>query len=293
MGRRYESPEPFRQALQARLRTAASKRDLSVQDLQIKFLIERLLARLFRQDDPPWVLKGGFAMELRYRPRARATKDVDPAIRRSDGRELPQRLNAIRQQLQDAADRDLGDHLEFRIGSARKLLPGAPQGGASFPVEALLAGKTFGRFHIDVGFGDPLGGEPEVVSGDDVLDFAGIAAARVLVLPKAQQFAEKLHAYTYVWDDRENTRAKDLVDMVVLIERGELDIKQVRQAIEQTFARRKTHQCPQALAPPPESWATEFPAMARRAGLTTTDMMAAFDVLARFAAKLGVSGPSP
>ncbi len=52
-------------------------------------------------------------------------------------------------------------------------------------------------------------------------------------------------------------------------------------------------QCPRALAPPPESWATEFPAMARQAGLTTTDMMEAFDVLARFVAKLGISGPSP
>jgi len=56
MSQRYESPEAFRQALQARLRAAASQRDLSVQDLQIKFLIERLLARLFRQENPPWVL---------------------------------------------------------------------------------------------------------------------------------------------------------------------------------------------------------------------------------------------
>lgn len=75
MNKRYDSPDAFRQALQARLRSVAAERDLSVQDVQIKFLIERLLARQFHFDDPPWVLKGGFAMELRYRPHARTTKD--------------------------------------------------------------------------------------------------------------------------------------------------------------------------------------------------------------------------
>ena len=288
MSRQYDNPGAFRQALQARLRTAASKRGLSVQDLQIKFLIERLLARLFHQDDPPWVLKGGFAMELRYRPRARTTKDVDLTIRRSDGRALAERLDVLRQQLQDATSLDLGDHLEFRIGSAMRQLPGAPQAGASFPVEALLAGKTFGRFHIDVGFGDPVGGDPEIVVGDDMLGFAGIPPARVLVLPKAQQFAEKLHAYSRPWDDRENTRVKDLVDMVLLIERGELDASQVRHAIDDTFARRNTHPCPTALQPPPPSWAAEFPPMAKQAGLTAADMATAFAVLARFASDIGI-----
>ena len=169
-----------------------------------------------------------------------------------------------------------------------KQLPGAPQGGASFPVEALLAGKTFGRFHIDVGFGDPVGGDPEIVVGDDILGFAGIAPAHALVLPKAQQFAEKLHAYTYVWDDRENTRVKDLVDMVLLIERGELDATQVRHAIDETFARRNTHPCPMALQPPPPSWTAEFPPMAKQAGLTAADMATAFVVLVRFAADIGI-----
>jgi len=291
MSRQYNNPDAFRQALQARLRTAASERGLSVQDLQLKLLIERLLARLFHHDDPPWILKGGFAMELRYRPHARTTKDVDLTIRHSDARELAERLSAIRRQLQDSASLDLGDHLEFRIASAKRLLPGAPQGGASFPVEALLAGKTFGRFHIDVGFGDPVGGEPEVVIGDDMLDFAEIPPARALVLPKAQQFAEKFHAYTCVWNDRENTRVKDLVDMILLIERGELDARQVRRDLAETFARRNTHERPEVLMPPPESWAAEFPPMAKQAGLSTTNIAAAFEILIRYAAEIGIAKP--
>lgn len=292
MSKRYDSPDAFRQALQARLRSVAAERDLSVQDVQIKFLIERLLARLFHLDDPPWVLKGGFAMELRYRPHARTTKDVDLTIRTTDERELVERLAAIREQLQEAAELDLGDHLEFRIASAKKQPSGAPQGGASFPVDALLVGKTFGRFHIDVGFGDPVQGEPDVLTGDDMLAFAGIGPARALAVPKAQQFAEKLHAYTYVWDDRENTRVKDLVDMVMLIQRGELDVAQVRSAVDETFARRNTHDLPDQLKQPPKAWAAEFPAMAKQAALTMADIDVAFDVLVQFAEELGIGRAS-
>lgn len=292
MSKQYDSPAAFRQALQAHLRTSASERSLSVQDLQIKFLIERLLARLFHHDDPPWVLKGGFAMELRYRPHARTTKDVDLTIRTTDDRALAKRISAIREQLQEASDLDLGDFLEFRIASANKQLPGAPEGGASFPVEARLVGKTFGRFHIDVGFGDPVQGEPEVLIGDDMLSFAGIAPARALAVPKAQQFAEKFHAYTYIWDDRENTRVKDLVDMILLIERGDLDTEQVRQAIHETFARRKTHEQPDVLKQPPAAWAVEFPAMAKQADLFATDISEAFDVLLRFITQLDIDRSS-
>jgi hypothetical protein len=292
MSKRYDSPEAFRQALQARLRTVAAERDLSVQDVQIKFLIERLLARLFHLDDPPWVLKGGFAMELRYRPHARTTKDVDLTIRTPDERDLAARLDAIREQLQEAAELDLGDHLEFRVASAKKQLPGAPQGGGRFPVDALLVGKAFGRFHIDVGFGDPVQGEPDVLTGDDMLAFAGIGPARALAVPKAQQFAEKLHAYTYVWDDRENTRVKDLVDMVMLIERGDLEVAQVRSAVDETFARRHTHGLPDQLQQPPTAWAAEFPTMAKQAGIPTTVIAEAFEVLVRFAAELGIGRSS-
>ena len=39
-----------------------------------------MLARLFSGDSPSWVLKGGYAMELRI-SNARATKDVDVAMK--------------------------------------------------------------------------------------------------------------------------------------------------------------------------------------------------------------------
>jgi Domain of unknown function (DUF1814). len=186
----YDNPESFRQALQARLRNVAADRGVSVQDLQLRFLMERLIARLFHEPAPPWILKGGFAMELRYRPRARTTRDIDLTISDANEGQLDDRINEIREKVQEAAAIALGDHLNFRVGSARGELPGAPAGGARFPIDALIAGRTFGRFHLDVGFGDPISGDPEELIGDDLLAFAGIAPARALAIPKAQQFAE-------------------------------------------------------------------------------------------------------
>lgn len=282
MARRYDDPEAFRQALQARLRNAAAERKLGVQDLQLKFLIERLIARLFNDPSPPWVLKGGFAMELRYRPKARTTRDVDLTVGAASGTSSADRFEAVRELIQEAAAIDLGDHLVFRIGASRGELPGAPLGGGRFPVEALLAGRTFGRFHVDVGIGDPLGGKPEELVGDDLLAFAGIPPARALAVPKPQQFAEKLHAYTFPWTDRENTRSKDLIDMVLLIERGDLDRAEVDAAIRETFSRRGTHPMPEQIGPPPASWEAEYQAMAMQTGLAADDLSEAYTVVCSF-----------
>jgi len=48
--------------------------------------------------------------------------------------------------------------------------------GLRFRAERKLAGKIYGqRFGVDVAFGDPILGAPDVAVAEDVLDFAGIA----------------------------------------------------------------------------------------------------------------------
>jgi hypothetical protein len=104
----------------------------------------------------------------------------------------------------------------------------------------------------------------------------------VLAIPKAQQFAEKVHAYTFPWKGRLNTRTKDLVDLVLLIERGLPDPGAIRGALAVTFAARGTHVLPEALPPPPPFWSRDFPAMAGEAGLSTADLPEAFAILQHF-----------
>ncbi len=282
MAKSYATPAAFKASLEARLRTVAAERGLPINTLRLKLVIERLLARLFARPNPPWLLKGGYAMELRYRPRARTTRDIDLTCDTTGDQELQTRLRGIREQLQIAAEIDLGDHLTFRIEEAQTELAGAPLGGARFPCEAFLAGKTYGRFHIDLGFGDETGGAPDALAGDDLLAFAGIPPAHVLAIPNPQQFAEKVHAYTRPWTDRVNMRSKDLVDLVLLIETGSVAPPEVAQAVRATFARRNTHAIPPVLPDPPAAWANEFTAQAAEAQLAASNPSAAVQTLRDF-----------
>jgi len=281
MPRKFANPTAFRQALETRLKKMADERGVPLNTLRLKLMLERLLARLFAAPEPRWLLKGGYAMELRYRPKARTTKDIDLSVA-SDGAgaDLQTRLNDVRDALQSAVEVDLNDFLTYLIGAASTELQGAPQGGARFPVEARMAGRTFGNFHIDVGIGDAITGAPETLDCDDLLAFAGIPPATVLAIPRAQQFAEKIHAYTCPWGDRQNTRSRDLVDVLILIERDLPPIDTLRAAIDATFAVRATHPKPGRLPEPPTAWAPEYAAVAEEVQLDAATLQQAHKRLA-------------
>jgi hypothetical protein len=281
--RSYANATSFRRALEDRLRDVARQRGVQIQGLRLKVAIERLLARLFDGDDPPWLLKGGYAMELRFRPKARTTRDLDLTMNAAvDPQDLSRRLDETHEAMQIAATVDLRDSFEFLVQPARKGIEGAPGGGGVYGVVARMAGRDFARFHIDVGFGDAAPRDVETLVGDDLMGFAGIAPVTVRAIPKAQQFAEKVHAYTVPWTDRENTRSRDLVDLLLLIERGDLDATTVRLALSDTFQHRARQPLPTELPEPPSGWREEFPPMAKEAGLSTADVRTAFNSVATY-----------
>lgn len=128
MGKKFGSAAAFKASLEAHLRTRSEATNIPLQTLQLKFVMERLLARLFNDPASPWLLKGGYAMDLRFRPHARTTKDVDLTVLVTSGGSADP--SAIRELLQDAADQDLGDFLTFRIGGPKADMTNAPGGGA-------------------------------------------------------------------------------------------------------------------------------------------------------------------
>jgi hypothetical protein len=58
------------------------------------------------------------------------------------------------------------------------------------------------------------------------------------MISREQQFAEKLHAYTRPRTDRDNSRVKDLVDLLLLV-RTQMRPRRLRESIERTFAHRQ------------------------------------------------------
>ena len=76
----YANATSFRQALEGRLMNVARAEAVDVQRLRRQVAFDRLLCRLFHDPAAPWLLKGGYAMELRI-AEGRATRDVDLALR--------------------------------------------------------------------------------------------------------------------------------------------------------------------------------------------------------------------
>lgn len=69
--------------------------------------------------------------------------------------------------------------------------------GLRFRAECKLAGKIYGQpFGVDLDFGDPIFGQPDIVVAEDVLAFAGVAPPTLRLYPIETHIAEKLHAYT-------------------------------------------------------------------------------------------------
>jgi hypothetical protein len=172
--------------------------------------------------------------------------------------------------LQETVERDLGDHFVIRIGAPQQEFDSPPGGGARFPVEVLLDQRTFAKFHLDVGVGDVVLGSPEWASGEEFISFAGVPPARFRILPIAQQFAEKVHSYTLPHVSGINSRVKDLVDLVLILDKDAPAPESVKTAIEATFTHRRTHDIPVTIPAAPPTWTSSFTAMAKQVNISET-----------------------
>src|SRR6476660_1710812 len=134
--RTYTTAGAFRRALEERLKRASLTEQIDPNRLRRQISFDRLLARLFREEPAPWVLKGGYALELRFKT-ARATVDIDLTLQRVVAETVAgDDMNRIvREMLQRALGISLGDWFEFVIGPPVMDLMAAPYGGARYPIE--------------------------------------------------------------------------------------------------------------------------------------------------------------
>jgi hypothetical protein len=216
-------------ALEQRLKDLAAGDGAHLSRDRKRVAFDRLLARLLIVAEGRWLLKGGFALDLRLTARARSTKDVDIEWRAEEG-ELPDALL-------DAAGLSIGDFFVFaieRAGEPEDLLGGSHR----FRVSTSLAGRPFETFLLDVGLRSDDAVATETLKTDNLLGFAGIEPVEVEAVPLELQVAEKLHAYTRTYEGRRtSTRTKDLVDLVLIAELATLDAAALRREIDVIFHR--------------------------------------------------------
>src|SRR5713101_8203845 len=115
--KQYKTAGAFRTALETRLQNRAQEERTDLQRLRRQVAFDRFLARLFPKESKgtyPWILKGGYAMELRIRS-ARTTKDIDLTLHDGThlGKDPERRRRQVRAMVQDSAAIQLKDYFEF------------------------------------------------------------------------------------------------------------------------------------------------------------------------------------
>lgn len=279
MIRTYKTPESFKIALEQRIRDRAAKLKTTIDRERTLLVFDRLLARIGNEFGDHATLKGGFALELRL-TRARATKDVDLRMMGTS--------EDILLRLQAAGRLDLGDYMDFQIGTDADhptiTAAGVNYDGYRFRAECRIAGKRFANpFGVDIAFGDPIFGEVERIPASDLLDFIGVPPPNIRVYPVETHLAEKLHAYTMPRaDSRPNSRIKDLPDIALLATMRPLRSDSIRTALSQTFKYRATHEVPRALPDPPSNWEKTYAALGKENGLPWATLTTVTDAARRF-----------
>jgi hypothetical protein len=264
----FKTPTDFRRSLEARLKSIATKSNQDLQRLRRKVAYERLLARIFYKDADGFVLKGGYAMELRFAS-ARATKDIDlTCLHRINASDVAIE-KVIARELRNLAKADLKDYFTFEVGPAQIDLDNAPYGGARYSVSSFVDKRLFVRFQLDVG-ADVVVDEIEQVDGSDWLKYCGIDAPKMRMISVEQQFAEKLHAYTLLREQKQNSRVKDLIDMMLLKQYRPIDRKRFKDTLQKVFGARGMHTLPENLVHPPSEWLPLYESLAAECGLSQT-----------------------
>jgi len=268
---RYETPADFRQALEERLRQRLQKTGEPLERMRKRLVFERCMVRLQKKSESPWVVKGGFALELRMGLRARMTKDLDLSV--DIGYFGGKKLSSaeVAQKLRDDLAGEGDDKFVFVVSEGeeqQQQIPGVQ--AYRFTVEARLAGRRFEIIRVDVGVGDPLVPPLEDIEGSDLLSFAGIPSPSIRTTSRAQHLAEKVHALTRPYEESINSRVKDLADVMLLMNLGLPAPPVVRKAVNEIFIGRQTHEIPRRIEEPPITWISSFTVMADELKLAQT-----------------------
>ncbi|MGI5274543.1 nucleotidyl transferase AbiEii/AbiGii toxin family protein [Nonomuraea sp. CA-218870] len=245
-------------------------------------MFDRISARLSVAEGR-WVLKGGASLEFRLRGRARSTKDLDLALRdtSTDG-------EVVREELIETLGTDVdGDGFVFSVKRPLALdADTAGRPGWRFSVDGALAGKTFAQIRLDIVLRGEEIAATERITLPGVLAFADVPPRTMESVDRRQHFAEKLHALTRDYDSRPNTRVKDLVDLILLIEDGLACDQDLVRIVEHVFAVRGTHPVPLLIPDPPPAWKADYPKVAEDLTSVGPDLAGALDLLRRFWARM-------
>jgi len=257
-------------------------RELGTDVLRVRRLISfmalagALQEAVLADGQPKFVLKGGVTLELRFRDRARATRDLDVILNTDEGDLLDEIESALTTPYEGFAFRRKGE--EHRM----------PNGAVRMRVQVEFRGREWGTVEMDIAHRE---GETEVefLGGIDLIHHFGIRGPEeIRTLSLRHHIAQKIHGATQpAADGRINERFRDVVDLLLMREIV-TDHVALREACEEVFGRRATHDWP-PLFEPPEGWRDAFARMAREIEMPITDLDDAISELRSFVEQIATS----
>lgn len=247
----------------------AYTRDLGISEGRVRawvayMIMAGLLERAASRTEPRFIVKGGVALELRLRDRARATKDIDVVLRDAEA--------DLSRTLERALTDETYQGFTFRRKAEPLLLD---NGTVNVEFAVSYRGGAWTSIAVDVARAESNESEVEWVRAIPLGDAFGVMGPTDLpCLPVRFHVAQKLHGMTLPpRPGKRNDRFRDLIDLLLMEELIE-DYAGLREACEVVFRTRATHSWPPAIDLP-SHWADPFDRLAQDLELPVVHMSAA------------------
>lgn len=198
-----------------------------------QFWFDRFLCRVFTYDsEAAWTLKGGVSLLARVNE-ARSTQDIDFTVDAED-------VSSVIDELVGIAARDLGDHVTFEARRQPTVILGQGEHvtGRRVSFVGRCGGHEVARFHVDVVVAPaPVGKVVSLPPQNRATLNKPLPTTNYRLFPVEDHLAEKMAAKLAHVRGDENTRVKDLVDIVIMSRTQEFDLGKLREALAVAFLR--------------------------------------------------------
>ena len=207
MPTRYSTPRALEQAV----REAARKSPRNTNKAIESFYLDRFLCRIFSEQQPAFVLKGGQS-QLARRVDARESRDIDLVGTTASIEEALNRLKKL-------ASIDLDDYLEFTFFDAQPI-PVSQEYRTGYQVEFIpILGRTkrLNPIHIDLVVDQTPPEDWTITTPVSRLTAPGLPTSNYAIQTIEERIADKACAIMQRYNGRPSSRVKDLVDLAVVM----------------------------------------------------------------------------
>ena len=216
--------------LKAYIKKKAAEKNISAQLVMQNYMLERLLERISLSEYMPnFILKGGFLISAIVGLDTRATMDLDTTIK---GYDLT--IENLKQIFESICSINVDDDVTFEIYNVSEIREGDEYPGYRVHLKALYSPLAV-PLTVDVTTGDKI--TPREIEYTFKLLFDDKTIS-IMAYNLETVLAEKLE--TVISRGQANTRPRDFYDIHILysLRGNECDINILRQALEQTAAKR-------------------------------------------------------